>query len=472
MNERIKIVYIGAGSGAWALSILRDLIASKDLSNSEIVFVDINNEKLSNTVRLAKKYNEITNGNLKISGSLSIEEALVDANFVINSVLAGPGHTLQEKVRSISEEYGYYRGIESKEFNMISDYSTMYSAQDQYMYIKNLIKNIHDISKDAWLISMSNPMFELQTIINRDENKIKAVSYCDGTLHLKQIANFFGVNDKNYRIAGINHNIWITNSNKNDEELYKKIDDWVNNESQNYWRNNEFYKNYNNNIDINTISENVQFSKAAVDMYKTYNLFPVGDTVRSGTWKYHYNMETKKKWYGPYGGFDSEIGWDKYLQHIDENNKEMSNLYYMDKNALLSAMPPELGDDPIIPFIEAILFDKKIMAFLDVKNSINGENNIKYLPEDIAVEIPVDVDKNGIHPEKVNGLNEKVIKETLVPRWVNLEMALTAFENGDKSILLDSLYRDPRTKTDEQAELVLDKILSMPENITAKKLYK
>ncbi len=469
----IKIIYIGAGSAAWALKIVRDLVVTKNLSNSEVVFVDVNNEKLSYTVRMAKRYNEITGGNLKISGSLSIKDVLIDSDFIINSVLAGPGHILQEKVRSVSQEYGYYRGIESREFNMVSDYATMYSAQDQYNYIKDLIKDIHDISPDAWLISVSNPMFELQTIINRDkENKIKAVSYCDGTLHLNQIKKFFGLSDKNYNIAGINHNIWITKSNMEDEKLYKKIDGWVKNKAEVYWENDQFYRAYDKNMVIDKIYENMQFSKAAVDMYSTYGLFPVGDTVRSGTWKYHYDPETKKKWYGPYGGFDSEIGWNIYLSHIDKNNRDMEGLYNADKGTLLSILPPEAGDDPIIPFIEAIIFDKKITAFFDVKNSVNGENNIKYLPEDIAIEIPVNVDKSGIHPERVNGLNEKVIKETLVPRWANLEMALDAFETGNKNTLLDSLYRDPRTKSNNQAETVLDKVLSIPENITAKKLYK
>ena len=184
MNEKIKIVYIGAGSAAWALKIVRDLCVTDELKSSEIVFVDINEEKLTEIMRLAKRYNEVIGGKLKITGTASMKDALKDADFIINSVLAGAGHILQEKVRKVTEEMGYYRGIESREFNMISDYATMYSAVDQYNYIKNLTINIHDISPDAWLLSVSNPMFELQTLINRDkENKIKSVSYCDGTLH-------------------------------------------------------------------------------------------------------------------------------------------------------------------------------------------------------------------------------------------------------------------------------------------------
>lgn len=472
-EKSIKIVYVGAGSAAWALTIVRDLIISQTLSKSEIVFVDINREKLEYTTRLAKMYNEITGGGLKINKSEKLEEALKDADFVINSVLAGNGHVLQEKVREISEKYDYYRGIESREFNMVSDYSTLYSAYDQYSYILDLIEKMHDIIPDAWLVSVSNPMFELETMMVR-ENKIKAISYCDGTLHYKAIAKFFGLDPNNieYQMAGINHNIWLTKLSYEGQDQYYRIEDWVKNRAEQYWKNDPFYTTYDNNIDIHKISEHVQFSMAAVDMYSNYGLFPVGDTVRSGTWKYHYDLQTKKKWYGPYGGFDSEIGWGRYLSHIDANNKMMMDFPNLGKDKILEEIPPKLGEDPVIPFIQAILFDTKIRAHFDIKNDNKGEKIIPYLPNNVAVEVPVIIDGKGIHPEKVNGLNSRIIKEVLLPRTINMEIALDAFYSGRKDVLLDSLYRDPRTHSNNQAEEVLDKILSLPENINSGHHYK
>ena len=48
---------------------------------------------------------------------------------------------------------------------------------------------------------------------------------------------------------------------------------------------------------------------AAVDMYKRFGLFPISDAARVDNWWYHTDLERKKKWYGPYGGIDSEGGW-------------------------------------------------------------------------------------------------------------------------------------------------------------------
>ena len=38
----------------------------------------------------------------------------------------------------------------------------------------------------------------------------------------------------------------------------------------------------------------IDLSRAAIDMYRLYGLLPVGDTVRGGSWKYHYDLKTKQ----------------------------------------------------------------------------------------------------------------------------------------------------------------------------------
>jgi len=36
-------------------------------------------------------------------------------------------------------------------------------------------------------------------------------------------------------------------------------------------------------------------SPAAIDKYKFYGRFPIGDSTRSGSWKCYYDLEGKKK---------------------------------------------------------------------------------------------------------------------------------------------------------------------------------
>lgn len=44
---------------------------------------------------------------------MNLEDSIKDASFVVNTALVG-GHSYFEKVRQISEKYGYYRGLMHK----------------------------------------------------------------------------------------------------------------------------------------------------------------------------------------------------------------------------------------------------------------------------------------------------------------------------------------------------------------------
>jgi alpha-galactosidase len=467
MNEKLKIAYMGAGSAAWAIEIIRDLIVSESLNNSEVVLHDINEEKLKASFNLAKRYNSLTGGKLDLKMSLDPVNTITDSDFVINTVLAG-GHELQESVREISEKFGYYRGVESREFNMVSDYSTSFANFDQMEYTMRLQENISDHSPEALLINVSNPMFELQTALYR-KSKIKSVSYCEGPLHFRDVAEFFHIDGEGmeYQMAGINHNLFLTRMVNDSEDVYQKIEEWLKTSSEKYWTTDPYYTQFNKNMDIWTLYKKDQFSRAAFDMYKLYGLLPIADGVRSGTWKYHYNLETKKKWYGLYGGFDSEIGWSLWLKYLKENENVMKD-FLTDDQLLLKKIPNKMGPDPIIPLIEALTTGKKTRLHLNVRN----DGNIPQLPSDCAVEVPVVADKHGIHPEKVHGLNERVVKDVLIPRATNMELALDAHFSGSKDLLLEILFRDVRTKSEKQANEVLEHVLNAPGNNNAKKHYK
>ncbi|MCD6104932.1 MAG: alpha-glucosidase/alpha-galactosidase, partial [Thermosipho sp. (in: Bacteria)] len=67
--------------------------------------------------------------------------------------------------------------------------------------------------------------------------------------------------------------------------------------------------------------------------------------------------------------------------------------------------------------------------------------------------------------------SERVIKYYLRPRIMRMEMALEAFIKGDINVLKEFLFRDPRTKSEEQVEGVLNEIMNLPENKKMKEHY-
>ncbi|MGC9202024.1 MAG: alpha-glucosidase/alpha-galactosidase [Thermoproteota archaeon] len=454
----VKIAVIGAGSLAWSTTLVRDLCLTPSLKNSTISFVDINEERLNLIYAFAKRYASEVKAELNFEKTTDRRDAIKGADFVINTAMAG-GHSYYEAMREVSEKHGYYRGINSVEWNMVSDYHTIWGYY-QFKLALSIAKDIEELSPEAWLLQLGNPVFELTTLISR-ETKTKIIGLCHGHLGYQEIAKTLGLDPREveFEAIGFNHVIWLTKFKYKGEDAYPLIDEWIKNKSQEYWK--RWREEQANPFDI-------QMSPAAVDMYKTYGLFPVGDSVRGGTWKYHWNLETKKKWFGPIAGPDSEIGWAMYLTFQKFSLGNIVSAIKNPKVPLTSVVPPEISQESVVPIIESIAFNKEGTYQVNVLN----KGVISSLPDDIVVEVPAKVDGKGVHRISVEKLPRSVVNYVLYPRMMRAEWALEAFLEGGREKLFEWLIVDPRTKSTEQVNQVIDAILSIPGNEEMAKHYR
>jgi alpha-galactosidase len=454
----VKISFVGAGSAAFSMTVIRDLCLAQDLSRSQIVLMDSDEARLDAVYSMARRYAAGVHAELRIEKTTHRRSALEDADFVIDTVLIG-GHAQQEIVREVGERHGYYRGVEAVEFNMIQDYSTTFQGYYQLKFFSDLARDMEELCPDALLIDVANPECEAGTLLTR-ETKIRVAGYCHGYLHNEYLASNLGLDpaEVDFEVAGFNHNIWLTKFRYKGEDAYPVIDEWIETKAEEYWESH-----------VPKDEFDIDNSRAAVDMYRIYGLFPIGDTVRSGSWKYHYDLKTKKYWYGEFGGPDSEVGWASYLRRGEERTRNIFRLAREESDALLfKEFPPVRSREKIVPLIDSIANDKDERFVLDVRN----DGAIPGLPDDVAVEIPVRANRKGIRRKDFQGgLPPRLVRMALIPRLVRLEMALEAFHTGDKSVLLEILHRDARTKSDDQARDVLDGILELPFNEEMRKHY-
>ncbi len=61
----IKISFIGAGSVRYTVKLVGDLAKTKELNDSLVSLMDIDEERLEAVYNLCKRYNEEIGGNLK-----------------------------------------------------------------------------------------------------------------------------------------------------------------------------------------------------------------------------------------------------------------------------------------------------------------------------------------------------------------------------------------------------------------------
>jgi len=447
----VRIAVIGAGSIAWSATLIRDLCLTKGLRGSTVVLVDVNKERLDLIYSFAKRYvSEVKGANLKFKKTMDRKEAIKDADFVINTAMAG-GHQYYEKMRAASEKHGYYRGINSVEWNMTSDYHTIWGYY-QFKLMIDVARDIEDLNPDAWLLLLANPVFEGTTLLSR-ETKVKVIGLCHGHLGYQEVAEILGLDlkDVDALSVGFNHVLWMIKFHYKGEDAYPLLDEWVEKKAEKYWR--TWRRKQRSPFDV-------QMSPAAIDMYRKYGLFPIGDTVRGGTWKYHWNLRTKKKWFGPTGGPDSEVGWKIYLEGHEKWLNRGVKAIQDKKTPLTKLIPPEKSQESVVPIINALANDEKCKYQVNIPN----QGVIDGIPNDVVIEAPAEIDGKGIHRIPIGNLPKRIMNYVMYPRMMRMEWALEAFIEGGKDLLFDWLIVDPRTKSTKQIEKVIDAILSLPEN--------
>lgn len=453
----VQISIIGAGSVVFSGSFVRDLCVTKSLWGSTIVLMDINRERLKMVHDLATRYMKETKADLRFKTTTDRKEALQGADFVVCSVKVG-GYEPMETERKIAERYGFYGGIGDR----VSDYYGGIGAFYQLGFFLDLARDMEALCPNAWLIETANPVFEGINLITR-ETRTKAAGVCHGHFAYRDIAKALRLSLKAVRVqmAGFNHCIWMTHFLQRGRDAYPLLDQWIEKKAEQYWRSRRFLK--------GRPWESEQLSPAAVDMYRMYGIFPIGDTIRSASpWWYHTDLETKKRWFGPTGGFDSEIGWSIYLSHREEGWKKMQEMFSDPSASLTEVFPPVMSGEQHIPIVDAIANDKEMMLQLNVPN--NGA--IAGIPDDVVVEVPVVVSGRGIQAIRVGGLPSRLMLDVMVPRMQRMERILQAFLESDRRGLLLSILDDHRTKSFEQSKALLDEILAQPWNAEAAKHYK
>ncbi|MEM1641460.1 MAG: hypothetical protein QW394_02120 [Thermofilaceae archaeon] len=72
------------------------------------------------------------------------------------------------------------------------------------------------------------------------------------------------------------------------------------------------------------------------------------------------------------------------------------------------------------------------------------------------------VDGGGVHPLEVKGLPRPVLAFALRDRVAPVEVELEAYERGSREALVQLVTMDPWTRSREQAERLVEKILALP----------
>ena len=443
MGRPVKITVIGAGSATFSLGLVKDLSLTENLSGSLVTFVDIDETRLEMIHKLAQRYIKELGAKLTFERTTHRREALRDTDFVINT--AGKEYSYSDERRALVKKY-YYSGM---------NFPVSYMMNLPLML--QVARDIEEVCPNAWLIQSGNPVHPGTDLITR-QTSVKIIGLCHGHYGYVNIARTLGLDPGKVRwvAPGLNHIIWLNEFRYEGKDAYPILDEWIVTRAEAYWQDRVDHPERYGLED--------QMSRAVIDQYRRFGLLPVGDTTRGGGWWYKTDLETQLYWYGPTGGFGSDVHRVPFMKQHYARIEEIHAVASDPSQSVLESFPPTKTREQQVPIIDALANDVAGEFQINVPN----QGALPGVPDHIVTEGPAMIDMGGIHRIQVKPLPRKIMIEVIQPHILSMEWELEAFLTGDREMLVEGLlmlntydHAGPTTSY-EQAKAFVDEMLSQP----------
>lgn len=436
----VKIALIGAGSGVFSLSLVKDLCLAPGLRGSRVTLMDINQERLNNAFEMCVRYSAELGSQLQIEATTDRTEALTGADFVINTA-AHESHAHWREGWQIAKRHGYHFG---GSFHVVHDEGFWINFY-QLRLMESIIQDMQRLCPDAWYVGVANPVMAASTYFPRKYPGMKFVGLCHGYRDIFKIADQLGLDTAHmtYEIPGVNHFVWLVDFRYRGENAFPLIDQWIKERAEEYW---------------NTCGVSNSLGPKVVDLYERFKVFPIGDTATTGggAWPYWYHSTpaTQAAWQE-----DPDAWFTDYFQEAQDIYALFEKARHASNAELLELFPPKMSGETIIPLVESIATDEPRVLIVNIPNT---GSYVPGLPTDFAVEIPALVSGRGIQGIQTHGLPKPILAHALRDRVAPVETELYAFEHGDYEALIQMVLMDPWSRSEEQARAMVDEILALP----------
>lgn len=436
----VKISIIGAGSAVFSLNLIRDLCLTPNLYGSTVSLMDIDHDRLDMAFELCRRYADEVGARFEIEKTTDRYSSLKGADFVVNAALAAGHHRLREGW-GIARKHGYRMGGSLHIMHDEAFWINFY----QLKLFDSIIQDILRICPNAWYIQVANPVLCGITYLGRKYPQAKIVGLCHGFHGVYRIAEVLGFDGDGltFEISGVNHFIWLTHLRHRGRDLMPLLKGWVESEAPRYWED---------------IGPGDVLGPKAVDLYKKFGAFPIGDTCTPGggswPWWYHTDEETERRWKE-----DPERWFEEYFKGLEERIEGMRRASSDPNVRLTDLFPPRRSGELTVTVVESIACD---IPRILIVNVLNEGHLVPGLPRNLAVEVPALVSGAGIRGIRTSPLPSPIIAYILRDRVAPIELEIAAYEGRSLPLLRQLVLMDPWTRSEEGAEAFLEEIISLP----------
>jgi alpha-galactosidase/6-phospho-beta-glucosidase family protein len=429
-----KIVIVGGGSYSWGPQFIRDFAITPELSGCSIVLHDINPESLNLVYRLGEKIIGAVGGGYDLEKTLSLDEALTDADFVILTITTGGLEAMRHDLE-IPEKYGIFQSVGDT-----VGPGGLARGLRNIPVVLDIARKMEEICPDAWLLNYTNPMTTLCRVVTRETN-IKTIGLCHELMGVQHnLSKLFKApeGEISARIGGINHLIWILDLKINGydalSEFSQMADQILAGEIL---------------VDAEDTSVFADHFKVKSSLFQIYGALPAaGDRHLAEFFPFFITT-------------DAERGdlYDFTLTNIEDRYQ----LFEESKGFILALLSGDLSLAPHLKETSGEAANKIIAAILGAESytgpmNLPNQGQITSLPDDVIVETFATVEVAGVKPEHIGKLPHGI--NSVVRRHVdNQELVVEAAIHGDRKLSLTALVNDPLVTNLKTVSAMLDEML-------------
>jgi alpha-galactosidase len=420
-----KLTFIGAGSTIFAKNVIGDCILTPEIKDLEIALYDIDKKRLSDSESMVLNINKNYAGHAVVKSYTDRKEALRGAKYVVNAIQVGGYDPCTITDFEIPKKYGLRQTIGDT-----LGIGGIFRGLRTIPVMLDIAGDMEEVCPDALLINYTNPMAILTGAVTR-YTSIRVVGLCHSVQScVPGLLKTFKIDEENVRwkIAGINHQAWLLEIEKDGRDIYPLIKERAFNNKGEY---------------------DDAWDKVRLEIMKQFGYYVTESSEHTAEYTPYF---IKSKY--PDLIDKLNIPLDEYPRRCIKQINDWEH------------MREELVENKNIEHIKTHEYASYIIRAMETDEPYRIHGNvlntglITNLPSKAVVEVPCLVDRNGINPCYAGELPEQLAALNRTNINVQL-MTIEAAVTRKKDFIYMAAMLDPHTSS----ELSMDEIKSMCDDL-------
>jgi alpha-galactosidase len=439
-----KVVIIGGGSYSWGPTFMRDIFATPELAGLTLVLQDIVQERVDLVYALGQKMIQDFNLNFHLEKTLSLDDALQNADFVILTITTGRLESMRPDLE-IPAKYGIKQSVGDT-----TGPGGLARALRNIPVVAEIGRKVMEICPNALFLNYTNPMTVLTRVLAMQG--VKVVGLCHEWIGVREkLAQIFNTKPENVtaKIAGVNHLIWVTDLYADGKRVWDDLpaitDKILNGEIK---------------VDEEDTSIFTDHAKVKSTLFKLYGALPAAGDRHIAEFFPHFINESTN-WGADY---DLKLTSIEDRQGLEAFAKMMIESVLRGETDLAPFMA-DISTEAANKIIRAVTCGEMYIGIMNLPNV----GQIANLSHNAVVETYGAIDATGAHATTYGDVPLGV-QNILQKHVSNQEQTVQAALTGDRNLVLQVLLNDPLSSrlTIAQARQMLEEMLEASKQYLSK----